>query len=384
MRILLLAPRYPHPATRGDQRRVLELLRVLRSRADVTLLTFGEGPELPFDGVDVQSHRPRLAGRLAENLRHPDPRVPAQVRLYLDRGFRRAVECELTRLRPDVVHITLSRLASYLPPPGPWHRHLDLVDSLSVNLSTRAAFETRLRAAVLGAEARLVARWEACAVRAADSASLVAEGDRVRAPGLRGVAIVPNGVDASAFPFADPAAHRDPLLLFFGNLGYFHALEPARFLAEDVLPLVRRSVPGARVRIVGARPPASVTRLGELPGVEVTGPVEDMAAALHSGAAAVLPAFSGSGMKNKVLEAFCAGLPVVANAEGMHGIEGALSGVDHLVAEGAQGTADACVELLSDPVRRGEMARAARALVESRFSWDRRAQQLLRLYAGQA
>ena len=42
-------------------------------------------------------------------------------------------------------------------------------------------------------------------------------------------------------------------MIFFGNLGYFHNVEPARFLAAEVLPRVRAGCP--RPRLQGRRGP---------------------------------------------------------------------------------------------------------------------------------
>ena len=101
---------------------------------------------------------------------------------------------------------------------------------------------------------------------------------------------------------------------------------------------------------------------------------------LHGAAIAVLPMFSGSGMKNKVLEAFCAGTPVVTNAAGIDGVAGARPGVHHVQAEGADALAAECVRLLRDPGRRSALAREAVALVEREYGWARSADALLELY----
>lgn len=116
------------------------------------------------------------------------------------------------------------------------------------------------------------------AAAAADTYSLVSAADR-QAPGLEGAAIIQNGVDVEAFPFRD-TADRQPVMIFCGNLGYFHNIAPAVFVATEVLPLVRQHVPAATVRIVGARPAAAVRQLRSLDGVEVFGDVPDMAVEL--------------------------------------------------------------------------------------------------------
>ena len=105
-----------------------------------------------------------------------------------------------------------------------------------------------------------------------------------------------------------------------------------------------------------------------------------MAAELHQGAVALLPMFSGSGMKNKVLEAFCAGTPVVTNRAGILGVTGAEAGRDYLEANGAPALADACGQLLRDGAERSMLAASALRLVEERFTWERQVDALLGIY----
>jgi glycosyltransferase involved in cell wall biosynthesis len=169
-------------------------------------------------------------------------------------------------------------------------------------------------------------------------------------------------------------------MLFFGNLGYFHNAEPARFGAREVLPRVRAKIRGADLRIAGARPSRVVRRLGELDGVTVAGPVDDMARELHRARVALLPMFSGSGVKNKVLEAFCAGTPVVTNEAGIRGLEGARAGRHYLAGETAAELAAACTRLLEDRCLRRSLAGEAFALVRREFTWERKIAALLELY----
>jgi glycosyltransferase involved in cell wall biosynthesis len=381
-RVLFLAPRYPHPAHRGDQRRVLHLAQGLARHADVTLVcfAFGEGQARPVGGLRTRTVTAGVTDRVLANLRAPDPRLPLQARMFLSQRMRAVVTEELQG-RPDVVHVTLSRLGPYLPPAGPWHRHLDLIDAVSLNMATRARSSRGPSGWPFALEAGLLARYEARCAELADSCSVVSEDDRLRGRGLARATVVPNGVDTDAFAYRSPR-QRPPTLLFFGNLGYFHNAEPARFVAAEVFSRVRRELPEARLQIAGARPAPAVRALGELDGVSVLGPVASMADQLHRAAVAVVPMFSGSGIKNKVLEAFSAGTPVVANQRGILGVDGARDGEHYLGGETADELARACLELLRDGERRETLANLARALVSERYSWEHQVQRLLTLYAG--
>jgi polysaccharide biosynthesis protein PslH len=378
MRVLFVASRHPLPPNRGDRLRNYHLVKGLARHADVTLVCFAGESRSPIDGVRVRTVPLRALAGVWENLRHPRPDLPMQVRLYLQSDMRRVVNEEV-RLGPDVVHVHFSRMAPYMPAAGPFHRHLDFMDSLSVNMATRARASSAIAGLPFALEARLLRRYEARVAAAADTYSLVSAADLDNTRGLEGAAIVQNGVDIQAFPFQGPA-DREPALIFFGNLGYFHNVAPAVFVAAEVLPLVRRRVPGTTLRIVGARPAAAVRRLRALEGVEVVADVPNMAVELQRAAVSVLPLFSGSGLKNKVLEAFAGGLPVVANALGMQGVEGAAPGREYLAAEGARDIAAATARLLEDISERRRLARSARALVEARYSWERQVEALLALY----
>jgi glycosyltransferase involved in cell wall biosynthesis len=384
-RVVVLSSRYPHPAARGDQRRVLHIVTGLARRTEVTLVCFGTGPPLPGTGerVRVVSVRRGLLPALAANAAAPDPRLPGQVRLYLDSALRCAAAREIARGPAPVLHATLARMAPYLALGGAAHRHLDLVDALGANMDDRAADSPAPIRAALGLEARLLRRYEARAAAAADSCSLVAVEDLTRAPELARAAIVPNGVDAATFPFAEPNA-RAPTLLFFGNLGYFPNEAAARFVAHEVLPRVRARYPAARLRLAGHRPSRAVRRLGRVEGVDVVGPVTAMVVELHRAAVAVVPMTTGTGIKNKLLEAFCAGTPVVTNRRGALGIDGARNGHELLLGETPDELAAACARLLTDGAQRLRLAVAARALVERAYTWDRQIDTLLALYAGGA
>ena len=379
MKILFLAPRHPFPAQRGDQSRVLHLVNELSKRANVTLVCFGHG-DLPVDGVRHVAVRRSSLGAVRANLLHPGPLMPLQTRLYLDLGMARTVAAELDGGGYDVVHATTARLAPYLPRNSSGiHRHLDLIDALSVNMASRASAEHGFKRTIFRTESALMRRFESAAVAAADSSSLVSEGDRRAAPGLERTEVIPMGVDLHRFPFRSPS-DRPPVLLFFGNLGYFHNCEPARFVAQEVIPRVRAEVPDARLRIAGARPAKALLALKGLPGVDLVGPVVDMAEELHTASVAVVPMFTGSGIKTKVLEAFSSGTPVVANALGVQGVEGAEADIHYLGAEDAAGLAAACLTLIRDRGRAEVLAVAGRALVEERYTWAAQAERLLALY----
>ena len=154
----------------------------------------------------------------------------------------------------------------------------------------------------------------------------------------------------------------------------------AKYVAENLFPAIRADLPDVTLRIVGASPNREIRALGAAKGVIVVGPVLDISIEVRRAAVAVLPMLNGTGMKNKVLEAFSSGTPVVTNAAGIDGVEGARPSRDYIEAEDPSALARAVVALIKDDGRRREISRSARRLVETRFTWDRQARRLLALY----
>lgn len=318
---------------------------------------------------------PALTGSMEPALAGLLPRVPG-LDLPASRAFSRRVR-ELVRAgNYDLVHVRQLPMASYAMTAGmPWQL-LELVDSetLGAERARPATWRTRLRA-------RVAARVERRAMQGFDIVTTVAQADATRlrelAPGAR-VEVVPNGVDATQF-HPDPAAAPVPWsLVFVGAMSYPPNIAAMRYLTTEVLPMVRRTRPHARLTIVG-RDPAPEVRDMASDAVEVTGEVEDVRPYLAGSALFVAPMISGSGIKNKVLEAMAMARPVVATPLGVEGLP-VRDGEHAVIAEGAPALAAAIERLLVNDEERSRIGRAARVLVERAYTWEACAARYEELY----
>jgi glycosyltransferase involved in cell wall biosynthesis len=104
--------------------------------------------------------------------------------------------------------------------------------------------------------------------------------------------------------------------------------------------------------------------------VEVTGAVPDIRRELRRAAVYVAPMVSGTGLKNKVLEAMAAGLPVVGTPLALEGI-GEGNGV--ISARDASDIAEKVLRLLGDRAALVSAGRQARDRVVMEFTWERSA-----------
>src|SRR5262249_18253181 len=182
-----------------------------------------------------------------------------------------------------------------------------------------------LRREYLRREGRLLARMERRAAETARAVVAVSERDaeHYRELGAPRVYVAPNGVDTRAYAALGPCGHSGrPVILFVGTMSWLPNVSAVQFLASAVLPAVRRCIPAAQLRIVGADPTPEVQALAALPGVEVTGRVPDIAPYLREAHVLAVPLEAGGGTRLKILEAFAAGVPVVATGVAAAGLAG--------------------------------------------------------------
>jgi len=198
------------------------------------------------------------------------------------------------------------------------------------------------------------------------------------------VHVVPNGCDLDLFgphiaPWRPPEAHAtECLAVYAGAHGQANGLDTLL----DAAALLRRD---ARLRILlvgeGAWKPrlmrrardeglVNVTFLDPLPKARLAMLLAGSQIGVH--VLGAVPAFAEWTSPNKLMDYLAAGMPVVTNGAG--GATRLVAGEDPcgigVAPDDAQGLADALRTLVSNPVRRIAMGRAARAKAVRR--WDRR------------
>ena len=300
----------------------------------------------------------------------------------LDTRAARRLSAEIRRILAtediDVVHVRQLPMAAYAGDLGQTPRLLELIDAETL-ASARDRAGT-VRSAIRGRVARAIERRT---VRPFPVVTVVADPDAVAlrrlVPGTR-VEVVPNGVDAGRVRPQPELTATPGSIVFVGAMSFPPNVEAMRWFVADVLPALRAARPDVTVTIVGRDPDPTVLALAGDPAVTVTGAVDDVRPFLARAAVVIAPMVSGSGIKNKILEAMAMQRPVVATSLAAEGLA-AVPGRDIVVADGATAFAAAVAALLGDPDRAASIAAAGRALVETRYTWEACAAAYAALYA---
>jgi sugar transferase (PEP-CTERM/EpsH1 system associated) len=193
------------------------------------------------------------------------------------------------------------------------------------------------------------------------------------------ISVLSNGVDLDFF-HPNPEMQRDTeTLVFSGKMSYHANISMVKFLAAEIMPRVWTKRPQVRLVIVGKDPIPEVRALGADPRITVTGTVDDIRPYLWKATVAVVPLVYGAGIQNKILEAMACGTPVVTTSKTLASL-GVTPGTELMAADGAEGFAQAVLNLLDDPGRQADVGRAGAEYVQSRHSWKAIAERMVGHY----
>lgn len=375
MRVLALANSSPYPPTGGGRMRAHHLIAgLLDAGHEVVVVALPpdpdhEAPDRPRLTVLGAAVRRRTGWRRWTALVSPYPEEawarPPGILHSLDLGFdaldaviafdsrsARPALCLREKSIPTVidefnVEFRLARdIAATAPTAG--GRIRGRIDSLK----TRAF------------EARALRRCDLVTSVSNDDARLL----RALAPRTP-VEVHPSGADVAGITPVDHRKNRGDRLVLTGTLGYLPNIDAARYLGSEILPRVRAVRPSVRAHLVG-QVSDHVRAMIAADGVDVVGWVPGVLPHLAAADLFVAPLRVGGGTRLKILEAFAAGLPVVATSKAVEGLE-VENGVHALLVDDAAGLARAILALLDDENGRERLALAARGLVEERYDWRR-------------
>jgi len=272
----------------------------------------------------------------------------------------------------DVAHISPGALAGLAPTLEPLPSVLAALDAWHLNSDAQARMASPLRRPFYQLEARNVRRYISRAFRPFRRVVMVSDEDAralLELDPTLAVDVVPNGVDTQYLAPSPAVEPEEGLIVFTGAMQWAPNAEAARFLATEVLPLLRSRRRRVRLAIVGRNPGPEIRGLAAIEEVEVTGEVPDIRHWLWRAQAFVCPMISGTGIKNKLLEALACGTPCVATPLSCQGIR-VSPGRDLLVADSATDLAAAVSRLLDDEDLRSELGRHGREAVVAGHGWD--------------
>lgn len=404
-RLLVLTHRVPYPPDRGDRIRSYHLLKAVSRHFRVLLACTSQEPVSQEQRWALRAWTEALAVQVIKPAASAMRAVGAVARgraftaaYYFHPRLARTIVAWHAQEPFDAVLTFCTGMIGYARlltgdrggcrAGGDWvlrPRHvLDLVDVDSVKWRSYAGMSRPPLRWLYEIEARRLSRIEGCEEDRVDAVTVVSPEElrtyREHVVGDKVPIVVGNGVDLDYFRPAGEATSKS--LVFTGVLNYQPNVDGLCWFVQRVWPGLRQRHEGVRLRIVGRDPSPAVLRLGDVAGVEVVGPVDDVRSYLAAAAVVVAPLRIARGVQNKVLEAMACAKPVVCSPAAARGIE-AEPGEHLLVADGPGQWVAVVSRLLDEPGLRRRIGAEARRCVERGYRWERRLEPMVRLLRGE-
>jgi sugar transferase (PEP-CTERM/EpsH1 system associated) len=385
MKILYICHRFPFPPKRGGKIRPFNMIRHLTgSGHQLTVCSLARSPE---EAQEAEGIAPYCAGSQLALVKGYIQALRMVVRLPVltpsSMGFFYSPELD-RRVRKllydqtwDLIFVHCSSVAQYVEHVRHIPKILDFGDMDSqkwIEYANYKPFPLSLGyryegAKMLAAEKRLAKRFDLC------TATTRAEWETLNSYGTGAdTDWFPNGVDADFFcPSGEP--YDADTISFIGRMDYYPNQECMSRFCEQTWPLLRAQRPQMKLLIVGADPSPAVRKLGDLPGVTVTGSVPDVRPFIRGSALMVAPLNIARGTQNKILEAMAMGVPVVTSTIAAGGVDA--ESVKHfLVADTPQAYAQAIMSIVDSPQERNRLALVGRERMLSHHAWPRSMERL--------
>jgi O-antigen biosynthesis protein len=163
-------------------------------------------------------------------------------------------------------------------------------------------------------------------------------------------------------------------IAFLGGFGHRPNLEAVQWFVREVMPLLRKKLPGCRLLIYGSKAPGSLKAL-ENDDVILKGYVKTTEAVYDTARVFLAPLLTGAGLKGKVIGAFARGIPTVMTPTAAEGT-GARHGLEAFIATRPAEWVEAIIRLHEDETVWNGMSEACRRLARDEYSFAKGQQKM--------
>ncbi len=385
MKVLVVADRYPYPLQNGQNLRIFHYVKQLQNQHVFDLVCYGDN-EIPaqiesmfrdittFSKPQIRSSQKASYWSRVRKMFSVEEMAPkdATIEKYL---CSHAVESQY-----DLLWLSGWDLVTSVPASLNIPMLADIVDD-GVIEHWREMKQAKTLAQFLMMAKRLWMnfRFERRFFCPADQVLLVSDVDAQSFSRIcrnTPVSVINNGVDEEFFrPMK--VVEKTNSIVFEGSMNFRPNVDGMIHFCQTTFPLVRKILPDVRLYIVGKDPPKEIRDLAS-EEIVITGYVEDIRPYLADANVFVCPLRKGTGIKNKILQAWAMGKTVIATSVSVGGLQ-AINGQNIVVCDKPEEFAVKLAALLDDEENRRSIGEEARKTILEHYTWSKKAQELDKL-----
>ena len=382
MKIFVLLPRIPYPLEKGDKLRAFNQIKQLAKHNEIVLCALNDNTKVSEQDAfhalqpycqSISFISINKAQILLGLVRAFFKGLPLQCGYFYNRKAAKRIDMLITKHKPDMLFGQLLRVAEYI-------RHksipkaLDYQDIFSYGMKRRADIASPVTRPIYDMEYRRLKRYEAAIFNDFDVRSIISEPDRALFPHERRdeILIVPNGVDHDYFKPQEKEKKYD--LVFTGNMSYPPNVNAVEYLANEIMPIVWKTLPETKLYIAGATPDPKVKKAASS-RIIVSGWLDDIRDAYAESRIFIAPMRIGTGLQNKLLEAMSMRLPAITSPLANASL-GAKPDEEILVGDKAETLAQHIITLLTDKEKADHVAQAGFDFTNRVYDWGKATEKL--------
>ena len=382
MKIFVLLPRIPYPLEKGDKLRAFNQLKQLAKHNDLILCALNDNPKVSEQDAfralqpycqSISFIKINKVQILLGLMRAFLKGLPLQCGYFYNRKAAKKIDSLIAKHKPDLLYGQLLRTAEYI-------RHkdipkaIDYQDIFSYGMKRRADIASFITRPVFNMEYRRLRHFEAITFDQFDVRSIISEPDRALFPHERRdeILIIPNGVDHEYFKPQQCEKKYD--LVFTGNMSYPPNVNAVEYLANEIMPIVWKTLPKTKLYIAGATPDPKVKKAAS-ERIIVSGWLDDIRTAYAQSRVFIAPMRIGTGLQNKLLEAMSMRLPAITSPLANASL-GAKPNEEILIGNDAEEMAQHIVTLLNYPQKAEQIAQAGYDFTNRVYDWGKATERL--------
>ena len=377
MKIFVLLPRIPYPLEKGDKLRAFNQIKQLAKRNEIILCALNDDPKVSEQDAfhalqpycqSINFIRIKKLQILLGLIRAFFKGLPLQCGYFYNRKAARKIDALIAKHKPDMLYGQLLRVAEYIRYKN-LPKAIDYQDIFSYGMKRRADIASCVTRPIYNMEYHRLKRYEAALFDNFDVKSIISEPDRDLFPHERRdkILIIPNGVDHDYFKPQEREKQYD--LVFTGNMSYPPNVNAVEYLANEILPIVWKTMPKVKLYIAGATPDPKVKKAAS-ERIIVSGWLDDIRDAYAQSRVFIAPMRIGTGLQNKLLEAMSMRLPAITSPLANASL-GAKPNEEILVGCNAEEMAQHIITLLTDKEKAERLAQAGFDFTNRVYDWGK-------------
>lgn len=282
------------------------------------------------------------------------------------------LEVFISNNKIDSIHVFTYFAAQYVKDIKHTIKIWDVADSYSLEMKRRINKKPVLLKPSLFFEVLRLFNYEKEMIKYFSSTIFVSQVDanvyrRTREKGR--IYVMPNGVDLEYFKPQNETIEDYPSLIFTGHMSFVPNIDAIKYFVDKIYPLIKKEIHQIRLYIVGADVSEDVKLLNNIDNIVVTGSVDDIRPYLAKATIFINPMVSGTGIKNKVLQAMAMGKAVVSTKLGAESVS-VTNNTDIIIANEPSEFSEKVITLINDKQLRTNLGLSARKTIESKYSWE--------------